>query len=87
MKEGRIASDEFLTKQTAEGLRVTLRSMIDITEYLITEFNFPNVLSGIINQDSLEVCLLQGLRFLNTRHISLERESRSIIVYIKNFKP
>lgn len=57
MKEGIITSDEFLTRQTAEGLRVTLKSMIDITEYLIGKFNFTNVLSGVINQDPLEVCL------------------------------
>ncbi|KYQ47745.1 hypothetical protein ALC60_13219 [Trachymyrmex zeteki] len=55
LEEGTITKNGFLTRQTAEGLRVTLRSMMDITLYLTNEFNFPCVLSGNINQDSLEV--------------------------------
>ncbi|XP_039314971.1 uncharacterized protein LOC113005139 [Solenopsis invicta] len=40
MEERIITTNEFLTRQTAEGLRVTLRSMIDITLYLTSKFNF-----------------------------------------------
>lgn len=58
MEEGVITKNEFLT---AEGLRVTLRSMIDLTHYLTSEFNFPCVLSGNINQDALEVCFIRGI--------------------------
>lgn len=61
MEEGIITENEFLTRQTAEGLRVTLQSMIDITHYLKNEFNIPCVLSGNINQDALEVCVIQGM--------------------------
>lgn len=52
-----ITAQQFLTPQTACGLRVTLQSMIDITTYLCNKYHFSQVLSGCINQDALEVCL------------------------------
>ncbi|XP_025160317.1 uncharacterized protein LOC112589795 [Harpegnathos saltator] len=55
MEEGTITNNEFLTRQTAEGLRVTLQSMIEITSYLTSKFNFQCILSGNINQDALKV--------------------------------
>ncbi|XP_032678185.1 uncharacterized protein LOC116847362 [Odontomachus brunneus] len=51
MEEGIITNNEFLTRQTTEGLRVTLRSKTDITHYLTSEFNFSCILPGSINQD------------------------------------
>lgn len=46
----------FLTHQTAEGLRVTLQSTMDIVCYLTEKYQFPYVLTGRLNQDPLEVC-------------------------------
>lgn len=51
----KITEDQFLTANTAEGLRVTLQLTLDIIEYLITRYNFTYVLTGQINQDALEV--------------------------------
>lgn len=53
--EGKIPRDKFLTRQTAEGLRVTLKSTLELIDYLTSECGFPYVLTGRINQDSLEV--------------------------------
>lgn len=47
--------DQFLSDNTAEGLRVTLNSTIEIIKYLIEEFNFSYILTGKITQDNLEV--------------------------------
>uniref|UniRef100_A0A2S2PSU5 Transposable element P transposase-like RNase H C-terminal domain-containing protein n=1 Tax=Schizaphis graminum TaxID=13262 RepID=A0A2S2PSU5_SCHGA len=52
--DGNITADEFLTHQTAEGLRVTIQSYIDITLYLLDECNFSYVLTSKMNQDNLE---------------------------------
>jgi len=54
-KKGLITSDEFLTRETSEGLRVTITSTIQICEYLINNFGFEYILTGKINQDNLEV--------------------------------
>jgi len=53
-----ITPDEFLTKNTSEGLRVTLRSTIEVSEFLLKECGYSFVLTAKINQDSLEVCLI-----------------------------
>ena len=45
----------FLSTQTAEGLRVTLRSIIDLSKYLLTYCDFKYVLTVKLNQDCLEV--------------------------------
>lgn len=55
LETGKIDSKDFLTKSTAEGLRVTLTSCKDLADYLIDNFNFSYLLTGRINQDSLEV--------------------------------
>lgn len=52
-----IHQNEFLTMTTAEGLRVTLRSTIELTKYLLSECGFDYVLTGKMNQDPLEVAL------------------------------
>lgn len=46
---------EFLTKSTAEGLRVTIKSVIELSKHLLEECNFKYVLSSKMNQDRLEV--------------------------------
>lgn len=63
MLAGRLSKDLFLTQQTADGLRVTLKSMLDLIAYLTEHCGFPYVLIGRINQDPLEVCL-QGTPLL-----------------------
>ncbi|KAJ3640483.1 hypothetical protein Zmor_003777 [Zophobas morio] len=53
-KSGKIDSSEFLTKNTAEGLRVTLHSALDLCVYVTEKYSFSYLLTGKINQDSLE---------------------------------
>ncbi|XP_043287495.1 uncharacterized protein [Venturia canescens] len=67
VEKGLLSKDLFLTPQTAEGLRVTLKSTLDIVTYLTNECGFPYVLTGRINQDPLEVKLLQGLDIYSCR--------------------
>lgn len=50
-----IKPNHFLTSNTAEGLRVTLKSTMDICCYLKDNYDFKYVLTGKINQDPLEV--------------------------------
>lgn len=45
----------FLTQSTAQGLRVTLRSTVEIAKYLLKSCGFKYVLTGKLNQDCLEV--------------------------------
>ncbi|KAF0736554.1 Uncharacterized protein FWK35_00031513, partial [Aphis craccivora] len=49
-----ILPDNYLTKETAEGLRVTLQSMFAFIEYLYT-VGFDFVLTSKANQDKIEV--------------------------------
>lgn len=49
-----IKSVEFLTDVTAEGLRVTINSAIDLSILLLYKYNFDYVLTGRMNQDPLE---------------------------------
>ncbi|KAE9530052.1 hypothetical protein AGLY_011514 [Aphis glycines] len=49
-----IREDEFLTISTAEGLKITIKSTIDLVEYLLNECGFEYVLSAKTNQDCLE---------------------------------
>lgn len=51
--------EAFLTKQTAEGLRMTLRSTLDLLTNLTKFHAFKNIYTGRINQDPLE-----GFEFL-----------------------
>ncbi|XP_026666952.1 uncharacterized protein LOC113463923 [Ceratina calcarata] len=50
-----ITKDEFLPNNTTQGLRVTIKSTMDITDYLISKYDFDYILTGRLNQDSLEV--------------------------------
>lgn len=53
--DGKISKEDFLTPNTAEGLRVTLQSTIDLCNYLLNECGFHYVLTSKMNQDALEV--------------------------------
>lgn len=53
-----IPKSAFLTKETAEGLRMTLSSTLDLIKDLVNNYAFPYVLTGKINQDALEVWLI-----------------------------
>jgi uncharacterized membrane protein YfbV (UPF0208 family) len=55
VENGVISSDNFLTKETAEGLRVTLHSTIAIIEFLLSVNDFSFVLTAKLCQDKLEV--------------------------------
>lgn len=44
----------FLIQLTAEGLLVTMLSMLEISEYLLNQCGFKYVLTGKLNQDLLE---------------------------------
>jgi len=58
----------FLTPSTAEGLRVTLSSTLDLCNDLLESGLFKYVLSAKFNQDRLEVYT----NFWYIRHISLQ---------------
>lgn len=51
---GKISRENFLTQQTAAGLRVTILSALELTRYLLKECGFTYVLTGKFNQDVLE---------------------------------
>jgi len=61
--ENKIKESEFLTKQTVEGLRVTIKSTIELSNYLLDR-GFHYVLSNKMNQDKLEVIILLKLILL-----------------------
>lgn len=58
LDQGLIEEKEFITKNTAESLRITLKSTIDLVMYLLKECDFKYVLTSKLNQDSLEVSYL-----------------------------
>jgi len=58
MIDGSIGSEEFLTKQTAQGLRVTITSTIDLSKYLLETCGYDYVLTGKMCQDPLEVIIV-----------------------------
>ena len=48
----------FVSQTTLEGLRVTIRSVIDLVDYIFESFDekeFSYLLTGFLNQDVLEV--------------------------------
>uniref|UniRef100_A0A2S2NW24 Transposable element P transposase n=1 Tax=Schizaphis graminum TaxID=13262 RepID=A0A2S2NW24_SCHGA len=53
-EKGNITQNEFLTRSTAEGLRVTIRSTIDLTNHLLKDIGFKCVLTNKMNQDRIE---------------------------------
>jgi hypothetical protein len=52
--DGQITKNQFLTKSTTEGLRVTILSTIDLNQYLLS-CGFHYVLSNKFSQDPIEV--------------------------------
>ncbi|XP_031779920.1 uncharacterized protein LOC116416308 [Nasonia vitripennis] len=48
------SDDDFLTASTAEGLRVTLHSSLQLAIYLLEYCDFKYVLTNKMNQDCLE---------------------------------
>lgn len=58
---GKIHKDFFSTPSTAEGLRVTLKSVVELSNYLLTECGFDYVLTAKMNQDRLE-CFFGTIR-------------------------
>lgn len=54
VQKNEITSDEYLTKETANSLRITLHSTMDMCRYLIEKFDFKYLLTGKVNQDNLE---------------------------------
>lgn len=58
LEKGLIKENEFLTRSTSEGLRISLTSTIQLVEYLLNECGFSYVLTAKFNQDSLEVIKL-----------------------------
>lgn len=55
MKEGLIKEENLLSYRTSEELRVTILSAMDLSKTLLKTYKFDYVLTGKINQDSLEV--------------------------------
>ncbi|XP_033211785.1 uncharacterized protein LOC117169483 isoform X2 [Belonocnema kinseyi] len=62
--KGLIHADEFLTKETAHGLRLTLTSTMDLCHYLIDKYDFKYLLTGKVNQDNLEVIICICMVFI-----------------------
>lgn len=52
-----LSEDDFLTKQTAEGLKITIKFRIESTNYLHDECDFAYLLTKKTNQDYLEVII------------------------------
>jgi hypothetical protein len=52
--DGQITKNQFLTKSITEGLRVTILSTIELSQYLLS-CGFHYTLSNKFNQDPIEV--------------------------------
>lgn len=57
LENGLKKENEFLSRQTFDGLKITINSTIDLTNYLLDKCEFSYVLTSKFNQDSLEVML------------------------------
>ena len=55
VKDGSLTADNFLASQTAERLRMTLKSTLDLANYLLQDLKMEAIFTGRISQDSLEV--------------------------------
>lgn len=54
-EQGLIDRSQFLSSNTAKGLRATINSAMDLCRYLHEKFSFAYILTGKLNQDPLEV--------------------------------
>ncbi|KAL4143141.1 hypothetical protein QTP88_005505 [Uroleucon formosanum] len=52
--KGNIKKDEFLANSTANGLRITMKSTIDLLNFLLQTCGFKYVLTNKMNQDRME---------------------------------
>jgi len=48
-------TDSFASGETYEGLLVTLKTTMEVAEYLINELGYSYILTAKLNQDCLEV--------------------------------
>jgi len=53
-----IGKNDFLTSNTVDGLKITLKSTLDVVNYLLNDKNFAYVLTSKFNQDCLEVNII-----------------------------
>lgn len=58
VSQGLIQERYFLTRQTYEGLKITIQLTIDLVEYLLDKCEFSYVLTAKCNQDNLEVIII-----------------------------
>lgn len=56
--EQNISKEEFLSQSTADGLRVSIISTIELSKYLLEQCKFKYVLSSKFNQDKIEVTII-----------------------------
>lgn len=61
LAEKQISKEQFLTSSTAEGLRVTITSTLELCDYLLSTRKFNYVLTNKMNQDPIEVCTFPGI--------------------------
>lgn len=76
MVSGKIDPEDFLTNSTAQGLRVTISSTIDLSSYLLKSCGYY-VLTGRMSQDPLEVISNKTLYHTNILLF--------IILFFRNF--
>lgn len=57
-----IGKNDFLTSNTVDGLKITLKSTLDVVNYLLNDKNFAYVLTSKFNQDCLEVNIIKILK-------------------------
>lgn len=55
---GKITSNEFLIKSTSDGLRISIKSTIELSKYLLDEVKLKYNLTNRMNQDRIEVIFL-----------------------------
>ncbi|XP_039304133.1 uncharacterized protein LOC113005759 [Solenopsis invicta] len=55
IEQKEISKNLFLTTQTVDGLRVTLKFSMDLTCELVEKYGFNELYTGKVNQDALEV--------------------------------
>ncbi|EZA62621.1 hypothetical protein X777_07435, partial [Ooceraea biroi] len=92
VQNGDISEKKFLTRQTADGLRVTIKSTLDIVNYLTLDAGFDSVLTGRLNQDSLEVFLNplkpnEQIRFFGSiRQAAGSNDHPGITTFLQSYK-
>jgi len=53
VQNGKISKDEYLTHSTVDGLRVTIKTMFELSKYLLEKCGFKYILTHKMNQDRL----------------------------------